>query len=207
MCGFHNLMFLETIIGSPVKVKILRVLLETKTAYSLVDIGKLSGLSIGAAHKVITTLVKENIALSKKGKGKQRYFQINLESRYSNTISALFDYEKNERRNIPIHIWNRLETLCSDLKNKFNKKLKGIQDIVLYGSLARGELRINSDIDLLIITENEFQDETKVRKLCRDSKMKNKVNPTFVTQKEAELARLNGSDYYENIYKEGLRLM
>lgn len=200
-------MFIETIIGSSEKVKVLRVMLETKIAYSLGDIKELSGLSIGSVHKVKTLLLKENLIIEKKGKGKQRYYQINVENRYFNNLADIFDYEKNERRNIPIHMWNKLEALCSDLKNKFNKKFKGIQDIVLYGSLARGEFRINSDIDLLIITENDFQDETKVRKLCKDAKIKNKVNPTFVTQKEVELVMSKGSDYYENIYKEGLRLL
>lgn len=196
-------MFIETIIGSSTKVKVLRILLESKTAYSLNDIRKLSGLSIGAVHKVVTTLVKENIVMLKKGKGKQRYYQINLENKYSNSFSVIFDYEKNERRNVPIQIWNVLEALCSDLKNKF----KDIKDIVLYGSMARGEFRISSDIDLLILIEDKFENETKVRALCKRINIKNKINPTFVTEKEIELAKSKGSDYYENIYKEGLRLM
>ena len=200
-------MFLETIIGSPVKVKVLRVLLETKTAYSLADIEKLSGLSIGAIHKVAMMLVKEKVVLSKKGKGKQRYFQISMENKYSSSLSVIFDYEKAERRNVPIHIWNILETLCSNLKNEFNK----INDIILYGSMARGEFRINSDIDLLIITEDDFHDEADVRKMCSHKnirkKIKNDIKPTFVTQKELELGRQKGSDFYENIYKEGLRLI
>lgn len=200
-------MFLETVIGSPVKVKVLRVLLESKTANSLSDIEKLSGLSIGAVHNAIAMLVKEGIVVSKKGQGKQRYYQINMDNRYSNGISVIFDYEKNERRNMPLHIWNILETLCSNLKNEFKK----IRDIVLYGSMARGEFRISSDIDLLIITEDDFENESEVRKACSrkdiTKKMRNKVNPTFVTQKELELARAKGSDYYENIYKEGLRMV
>lgn len=196
-------MFIETVIGSPAKVKVLRTLLESKIAYSLSDIKKLSVLSIGVVHKTVTLLLKENLIIEKKGKGKQRYYQINLENKYSNSFSGIFDYERNERRGIPLQTWNLLETLCSDLKNKF----RNIKDIVLYGSLARGELRINSDIDLLIITENEFEDETKVRALCKRTDIKNKINPTFVTYKEIELARSKGSDYYENIYKEGLRLI
>ena len=199
-------MFIETIIGSPAKVKVLRVLLESKIAYSLADIKKLSGLSIGVVHKTITLLLKENLILEKKGKGKQRYYQINLDNKYSNSLSVIFDYERNERRGIPLHIWNILESLCSNLKSEFKK----VEDILLYGSLARGEFRISSDIDLLIITQDDFSDETGVRKMCSGKKIKekikNKINPTFVTQKEIGLARSKGSDYYENIFKESLRL-
>lgn len=193
-------MFVETIIGSAAKVKVLRILVESKIAYSLKDIQKLSGLSIGVIHKVITLLKEENIIIQKKGKGKQRYYQINLESKYSGKLSAIFDQEKDERRNIPAHIWNRLEALCSGLKAKFT----GITGIILFGSLAKGEFRINSDIDLLIITKDNFKDEPKARGLC--SKMKNKVNPIFMAEKEFEKHKIKKSDFYENIMKEGLRL-
>lgn len=200
-------MFLETIVGSPVKVKVLRILLETKSAHSLADIEKLSGLSIGAIHKVVMMMTKENLVISKKGKGKQRYYQINMENRYSNSFSVIFDYEKAERRNIPIHIWNILESLCSNLKSEFKK----INDVILYGSMARGEFRINSDIDLLIVTEDDFENESDVRKMCNrkniKKKIKNDIKPTFVTQKEIEIGRSKGSDYYENIYKDGMRLI
>ena len=63
-------MFIETIMGSPTKIKVLRVLLETKIAYSLADIETLTGLSIGAVHKVAIGIAKEGIATVKKGKGK-----------------------------------------------------------------------------------------------------------------------------------------
>ncbi|HLC96164.1 MAG TPA: nucleotidyltransferase domain-containing protein [Candidatus Nanoarchaeia archaeon] len=196
-------MFIETIMGSPTKIKVLRVLLETKIAYSLADIETLTGLSIGAVHKVALGIAKEGIATVKKGKGKLRYYQVNMENRYANILSAMFEYEKAGRRNLPVHIWNVLETLCSHLKNEF----KSINDIVLYGSMARGEFRINSDIDLLVVTENDFEDEAEVRKVCNRKKIKNEIRPVFVTQKELALGREKDADFYENVYKEGMRLI
>lgn len=196
-------MFIETIIGSPAKVKILRVLSESKIAYSLSDIQKLSGLSVGAVHKVITSLKKEKVIIEKKGKGKQRFYQVNLDNKYSNLFSSIFNEEKNDRRNMPLHIWNKLETLCSELKTK----IKGIKQIKLFGSLARGEFRIQSDIDFLIITKKHFKDETKARKLCKNKKMKNSVNPIFMDETEFESHKEKKSDFYESILKEGLKLV
>jgi len=196
-------MFIEAIIGSSAKVKVLRILLESKIAYSLSDFQKLSGLSIGAIHKVITSLKKEEAIIEKKGKGKQRFYQINLENKYSSLFSSIFNEEKNDRRNIPLHIWNELETLCSELKTK----VKGINKIILFGSLAKGEFRINSDVDFLIITKKHFKDETKARKLCKTKKMKNAVNPLFMDELEFESHNAKKSDFYENIVKEGLELV
>lgn len=195
-------MFIETIIGSPAKAKVLRVLLENKIAYSMLDVQKLSGLSIGVIHKVITLLKDEGIIIEKKGKGKQRFYQINPENKYLSTLSAIFDEEKIDRRSIPVHIWNMLEILCSELKTK----LKGIRSIILFGSLAKGEFRISSDIDLLIITKDNFKDETRARGLCRSKKMKNRVNPIFMAEPEFEKHKAKKSDFFESIMKEGLRL-
>jgi len=196
-------MFIETIIGSSLKVKVLRALIESRIAYSAKDIRKLSGLSAGGVHKTIASLLKEGIIEQKKGKGKQRFYQISLENKYAGRLLGIFEDERNERRGIPLHIWNNLESLCSDLK----VKIKGIKDIMLFGSLAKGEFRIYSDIDLLVVTGDSFKDESKARAICRNVKLKNKVNPTFMAEKEIALHRSKASDFYESILKEGMRLV
>ena len=196
-------MFIETIIGSPAKVKILRLLLETKIAYSMEDTRKMTGLSIGIIHKTLHSLVKENLAILKKGDGKKKFYQANLDNKYATKLSAVFEDEKNERRGIPVNIWNRLEGICSELVNKVDD----IKDIILFGSLARGELRINSDIDLFILTEDNFRDETKARAICKKTDLKNNINPIFVTEKEWTLHQSKKSEFYEGILKEGIGLI
>jgi len=196
-------MFIETIIGSQVKVKILRLILETKIAYSMGDIRKMTGLSMGVIHKTIHSLVKENLIIIKKGEGKKRFYQSNLDNKYAAKLSAVFDDEKNERRGIPVHIWSRLGSICSELVTKVN----GIKEVILFGSLARGELRINSDIDLFILTEDDFKDEKKARKICKHTDLKNSINPIFVTEKEWWVYRSKKSEFYESILKEGIRLI
>ena len=196
-------MFIETIIGSRAKVKILRLLLETKIAYSMEDTRKMTGLSVGVIHKTFHSLVKENLAILKKGEGKKRFYQANLDNKYAIKLSAVFEDEKNERRSIPVHIWNRLEGICSELA----AKIEGIKEVMLFGSLARGELRISSDIDLFILTKDEFNDETKARAVCKKTDLKNKINPIFVTEKEWGLYQSKKSEFYESILKEGIRLI
>jgi predicted nucleotidyltransferase len=46
---------------------------------------------------------------------------------------------------------NLLGKILNDIRRYFDKNLVSV---VLYGSLARGEVKRNSDIDLLIISEN-----------------------------------------------------
>ncbi len=196
-------MFIETVIGSQAKVKILRLLLETKIAYSMEDIRKMTGLSIGVIHKTLHSLAKENLMILKKGEGKKRFYQANLDNKYAAKLSIFFEDEKVERRGIPVNIWNRLESICSELV----AKISGIKEILLFGSLARGELRINSDIDLFILTESDFKDETKARAICKKTELKNRINPIFVTEKEWTSHQSKKSEFYESILKEGIRLI
>jgi len=127
------------------------------------------------------------------GKSDRSYLRYHL---FVTFYKPFFTYSKKD-----------LETIANKLPTIFKK----IDDIILYGSMARGEFRINSDIDLLIVAEDDFENESDVRKMCNHKnirkKIKNDIKPTFVTQKEIELGRSKSSDYYENIYKEGLRLI
>ena len=196
-------MFVETIIGSEAKVKVVRALMESKIAYSMQDTKQLTGLSIGVIHKVISGLLKEGLIIQKKGRGKQRFYQANLENKYAARLSSVFDDERNGRKSVPLHVWNRLGSICSELK----AKVEGIKEIILFGSLARGEFRISSDIDLLILTVNDFNNEAKARKICRHTDLKNKASPIFVTEKEWFIYGSKKSDFYESILKEGIRLV
>lgn len=196
-------MFIETIMGSEAKVKVIRSLMESKIAYSMQDLKQLTGLSIGVIHKVIGGIMKEKLIIQKKGKGKQRFYQANLENKYTIKLSPIFEDEKIDRKSVPLHVWNRLESICSELK----AKIEGITDIILFGSLAKGEFRISSDIDLLILTENDFNNEVNARKICRHTDLKNKVNPIFVTEKEWALHESKKSGFYESILKEGIGLV
>ena len=196
-------MFIETVMGSEAKVKVARTLLESKIAYSMQDIKQLTGLSIGAIHKVISGLLQEGLIIQKKGRGKQRFYQANLENKYAARLSSVFDDERNGRKSVPLHVWNRLGSICSELK----AKIEGIKDIILFGSLARGEFRISSDVDLLILTENNFNNEAKARKICRHTDLKNKINPIFAAEKEWFMHESKKSDFYESILKEGIRLV
>jgi len=49
-----------------------------------------------------------------------------------------------------------LEEIKRDIKNKFE-----VEKIILYGSVVRGEMDEESDIDLLIITEEKLQREVR----------------------------------------------
>jgi predicted nucleotidyltransferase len=67
-----------------------------------------------------------------------------------------------------------------------------IEEIILFGSVARGEDNNNLDIDILVISKDKYKIKNKILDLVIDFLFKNKV---FIS------ARAISSDYYEK-YKD-----
>lgn len=55
-----------------------------------------------------------------------------------------------EKEKLPARFQNKIET---DLEYLLSKDIPGLVQICLFGSIARGDYKWNSDIDLAIITE------------------------------------------------------
>ena len=92
--SFENKMFIETLLGSKVKAKLLRVLSERRTAFTLQDLKNETELSLGIIHKSIKGLVEEGILIKIKGSRKERLFKFNTEDPFAHNIFELFEIEK-----------------------------------------------------------------------------------------------------------------
>ena len=166
-------MFIENIFASKAKVKILRVLAETRTAFTLQELKNETELSIGIIHKSLQDLVQDKIVLKIKGKKKERLFKFNTENNFAHYIWELFRIEKTRERKeaVLLHTWNVLESIVSKLKDKSEL-------ILLFGSQARGEATLRSDIDILILTNKSSK---LIIHLLDGVKSKNKINPTILS--------------------------
>lgn len=82
-------------------------------------------------------------------------------------------------------------------------KSKYIIQIILYGSVARGDDSIESDIDILIITDNYEKIESKVYDetyniIIEDDEV---ISPQFITQEHFE--EIRNFSYISNVIKDG----
>ena len=168
-------MFIENLLGSKVKVKLLRVLSETRTAFTLQDIKNETELSLGIIHKSVKDLVEEGILIKIKGSRKERLFKFNTEDHFAHNIFELFRIEKTSQRKevVLLHTWNVLDSAVAKIKEKSSL-------ILLFGSQSRGDATLRSDIDLLIIPKNSHEE---ILDALRKVKSKNKINPTTFTIK------------------------
>ena len=191
---FHyigNKMFIENLIGSKAKVRILRVLSESRAAFSLQNLKNETELSLGIIHEAVKELVEEKVLLKIKGTRKERLFKFNTENPFAHNIFELFRIEKTWQRKeiVFLHTWNVLESAVSKIKEKSNL-------IILFGSQSRGDATLLSDIDLLVIPkiskEEIFDALNKV-------KSRNKLNPVVISLEAFKNDIKNNTLFYKNI--------
>lgn len=188
-------MFMENIFGSKAKVKILRVLSEVRTAYSLKNLKEETGLSLSITHKAVEELADEGILTKLKGTGKERLYKFNAESGFAFAIFELFKTEKTKQRGdvILLRTWNILERVLTKIKGKINL-------IILFGSQVRGEATLKSDIDLLIIPKDNVDITEKIKKIDM------KINPMFTTLETFKADMKNKTPLYNNLKKDSIIL-
>jgi len=189
-------MFIENIIGSKAKVKILRVLTELRTAFSLKDLVNETGLSLSIIHKAVEELVDEGILTKLKGIRKERLYKFNSEGNFASALFEIFKIEKTKQRGdvILLKTWNLLENLLTKIKDK-------IDLMILFGSQAKGNATLRSDIDLLIMHKDKDIGFLEVIK-----KIDKKINPMFLNIKTFKADIKNKPPFYDNLKKEGVIL-
>ena len=132
---------LENILGSKTKVRILRFLLaEPGREFSQQDIASSLGLSTGSIHPAINQLLGVRMILSKRV-GRSRTIRINRRHPLYSSLRTLF---------------RREATGLVAIARKFADSLpeKGLDAVVLFGSVARGGASPRSDVDVLVVLDS-----------------------------------------------------
>lgn len=140
------------------------------------QIARLSKASVGYVNKVMAYFEKHNL-VSKTKKGKMFFYRYNLDNTLSREIKKLNNILE-------------LKLLVAELKDVSKK-------IILFGSCAEGTDTLESDIDILIIT----QDRVATRSIINTfkSKLNRTLSPLIMTSTRfAELKR-NDAPLYERI--------
>ena len=178
---------METLLGSKVKVKILRALFrfQTKTFTSR-ELAKHINVSHTAVLKSLTDLQGMNI-IKVESHGTSNLITLNKESYLYNELKKLFDFEH--------------ETL-QNLKAELQEISIKAKSVVLFGSVVKKKEKFNSDIDLLIITQNKLRANEIIAKKQEifSKKFGNVISAYIMT--ENEFKRKRNAPFVKDLLKD-----
>ncbi len=101
-------------------------------------------------------------------------------------------------------VMDRVEEISERLKEEY-----GAQEVILFGSHARGEATEDSDMDILVIapaTERFFERMARVLELVRDLYDGLALSPIVLRPEEVSERLRIGDQFVQEILEEGIRL-
>lgn len=147
-------MFIENILGSTSKIKILRLFFEYPNRTFLTrEIFEDTKVGVGYGLKCMKLLLLSDLIKMKKV-GNQKRYSLNKEHKFYPVLNEIFS---NERKNYPnISFFHR--GIIAEIIEKLHN-----ETVILFGSIAAGTATPQSDIDILIVTEREHEVREKIK--------------------------------------------
>lgn len=91
-----------------------------------------------------------------------------------------------------------------EIAKEFAKSLTDVEKIILFGSVARGEDREDSDVDILIITRDKQKTKDKVIGKAMDILLDTSTYISVKVISPLEFERLKNTHFISQIEKEGV---
>ena len=135
---------IEEIIGSKAKIKILKYLFGNQASMSENELAGIVKVSTMTINRLMKELREVNF-VSMERVGNSNVWSVNKKSYAYSVLSGTMD----EISQIPVPMDHLKLTISRNLPRTLARR------VVLYGSVARGESRANSDIDLFILVKSE----------------------------------------------------
>ena len=174
--------YLEGILGSKVKIKVLRVMYKfpTKVFTGRELAGHIKEVSHMAVSKSLKDMIGMNL-ISVEYHGASQLLSLNKNSYLFKPLKELFNIEEET-----------LNYLIKRIRLYFLNQ-KYIKSIVLFGSIVKGEELVNSDIDLLMIATNKKIAELKIAEKQREITkiFGNVISPYIMSVSEFEKKKKN----------------
>jgi predicted nucleotidyltransferase len=171
-------------IMSPGQYSILAILGENpRREYHMHELGRIIGKKPGVFQRGINSLEKDGLIISRK-QGNLRLFRINENHPLHNEMMALVQKTYG------------IEALLRDVV----MNIPGIRIALIYGSYARNKMRADSDVDLLIVADDEKAEDMLVEGLDGIEKtLQREVNCRIYDMEDFERKRESGDPFLQEV--------
>lgn len=150
--------------------------------YHLHEIGRILGKKPGVFQKALNSLEKGGI-LKSRMRGNQRLVSLNKEYPLLKEVSKIIQKTVG------------IEALLQELVNQESR----IQTAYIFGSYAKDKMRSDSDIDLVLVGEQEMEDVIleAIEKL--EKQIQREINPKFYSPREYVKKKKQGDPFLKEV--------
>lgn len=164
-------MLIEPLVGYKSTWRILSLLMETpRRLVSRRELFKFTRLGNAPLSHGLEKLVRAEILVWEK-RGNKDFYYINESSEYASLLKQIWEKERADIRNLPYPI----KIVLSEFLRYLNDACSGVENVVLFGSQAKGTASVHSDIDVAVVFEKDLSQEILVIKAIQKIKRQFKV--------------------------------
>ncbi len=192
---------IENIIGNKVNIRILRFLyLSPNRYFSFLEIEKFIRAGRAGMVSALQKLEHYGLVYTEK-KGGKRY-KLKIDHPIIERLDHLFAYEKKFFQGIDPQKLN----VIANFENDCIKKIPGLQEIRLFGSVAKGKAHERSDIDLFLLVEkNSPVIKTTIEEIKEKYEKKYKIQTIIMDEKE--FSKRKKEPVVQEIIKTGINIV
>ncbi len=176
---------MEVLIGSKARVKLLTLfMLSPDKRFYVRELTRKTGENINSVRRELQKLQSIGL-LTSQFEGNMKYYTVNRKM-------SIYEELKN--------IFLKTEGIGSVLKERLSE-LGKIEVVFIYGSFAKGEEELSSDIDLMIVG---YVNEKKLIKIIHEleEKLSKEINYTLLSSKEFKSKVKNKDSFISNVMNE-----
>jgi predicted nucleotidyltransferase len=173
----------ETLLGrSRTRRRILAILFDRpERRMHLRAVARATGASAGTTARELERLVQAGL-VTRAGEGRQVYFQAAVDSPLFDAVQTIV------RRTVG----------APDVLRRHLSGLRGVDQVFIYGSYARGMETPTSDVDLMIVGNPDI-DELTDRASQAEKELGRPLNYTILTERELEERRQRGDRFVSSV--------
>ncbi len=166
-------------------IKALLTLIKAQKEYSMRELARNAKIGVGTAKQCLDWLLNKRI-IKRKIIGKTHQYSLDLNNVVTRYIKILISLDAIQESGI-----------IEEIKNKLP-----VTSIVLYGSIARGDDELKSDVDLLLISRKDI----KIKPLRAEKNLGKEVTIICYTLAEWRRKAKEDKPFYDRIITEGIPL-
>jgi predicted nucleotidyltransferase/biotin operon repressor len=189
---WHNA--LDDTLGSTLKIRILRILSKDAPIYTGRELARLVGYSHTQTNKALAELEMNGLVI-KRHLGNANVYSLNE----NNLVVS----------RILIPAFRIEERLIQELANRFFAAMrKDLVSIILFGSVAKGEDVVGSDIDLILVVRDETDMESLDERVSDISleaaaAFGGPISPILLTETEYSKKKRSKNHFWKTVLEEG----